>query len=383
MIHVPPLQPDEIAWGFLCRIRALNVPQPDGQRASPLQAWVRALREEQGVRSNIALIAELTGTSPDDVEYRHTLAPLLGIMMPSVVLEKPSECRRPLRWHHPHQHSAYLCRRCAEEDLNFWGFSYWRRSHQTPGVAWCPKHRCPLEYVEQRGGIAGLPHTVIPRFQRDTTCEVATHGLENPTVLRYGEVCQAFLECARPFRSEQFVRCTKRRATQLGVRMFTLPWLDGPYLSDLARMSVSGPWLQRFFPAVSSETFGTYVGSLDRTITHVWGGLSPLAYALALALLYESADEAMHALTSTPAFAESPESDAPPVKREESNERGPTVSGSLEVERAGTVMSVQAALRAFAAGAPIQVACLSTGVAPPMLEQALRCALAKQGMPEH
>lgn len=76
---------------------------------------------------------------------------------------------------------------------------------------------------------------------------------------------------APAWRSEQFVRCTRHRATPLGLRTFTLPWLDGPYLRDLARMSLSGPWLQRFVPAVSSERSGTYAGSLDRTITHMCG----------------------------------------------------------------------------------------------------------------
>lgn len=39
---------------------------------------------------------------------------------------------------------GFICAHCIQEDLGFWGGSYWRRSHQLPGTYFCGKHGTAL-----------------------------------------------------------------------------------------------------------------------------------------------------------------------------------------------------------------------------------------------
>jgi hypothetical protein len=36
--------------------------------------------------------------------------------------------------------NAFFCKRCVQDDMASFGYCYWRRSHQIPGVHWCEKH---------------------------------------------------------------------------------------------------------------------------------------------------------------------------------------------------------------------------------------------------
>ena len=44
---------------------------------------------------------------------------------------------------------ATLCRDCIAEDINHWGFSYWRREHQLLGARWCTRHGNVLHFVDK------------------------------------------------------------------------------------------------------------------------------------------------------------------------------------------------------------------------------------------
>jgi hypothetical protein len=57
------------------------------------------------------------------------------------------------RWglHHavlyPSRVSIRSCSECASEDVEQFGFAWFRRGHQLPGVEWCLQHSCPLSQM--------------------------------------------------------------------------------------------------------------------------------------------------------------------------------------------------------------------------------------------
>ena len=72
----------------------------------------------------------------------HSLLPLSHVVTPEDCEFLPLLSPRILRKRGmmPLRKGGYYCDHCIAEDLNFWGFSYWRRSHQIPGLHWCEKH---------------------------------------------------------------------------------------------------------------------------------------------------------------------------------------------------------------------------------------------------
>ena len=52
----------------------------------------------------------------------------------------------PTRLRVPVNYLRY-CPECIEEDLKFWNFSYWRKSHHFPGVDWYTKHFLSLIHI--------------------------------------------------------------------------------------------------------------------------------------------------------------------------------------------------------------------------------------------
>ncbi len=377
MIHVPPLQPDEIAWGFLCRVRALNEPSHEVQNGIPMPEWIRRARQAHDVETDVQLVAKLTKTSPRHVEFRHTLAPFWGIARAGRSREDTGGGRQRHRPRNSFPCSACFCPKCLGEDRNYWGFSYWRRSHQIPGIMWCPKHRSPLRWLHQAGGMRYLPHAAHCTLPASVDADAAFHALRTPTIQRYGKICHAFLDREQPFSVEQLTRCMQRKAKHLGVRT---SWEgqrgDGPFLSDLALTFVAGPWLQRYFREVAEKQPGACISSFDNAITSLsLTRPSTSTYALALALLYDSADTAMGDLASTMVPA------GPHINRELDGQRERArfaASGKPSAMDAEATTGVQAALSAFAAGSSIQVACQSAGVASLILETILRSLLAEQ-----
>lgn len=168
------------------------------------------------------------------------------------------------------------------------------------------------------------------------------------------------------------------RARELGVRVLlqdSYLLRENPFLSDVAKTFAGGPWLKHFFPEVNKKAAREFIGTLDRTISIPSRSCAPRAYALALALLYESADVAMCEVTSLPA-PEDPM--AAPNATLTSEESCLAVHESPALTDECDTPAVRAAVRAFAAGTRMSSVYDLMGVAPHTLEKAIRSVLAKQ-----
>lgn len=97
--------------------------------------------------SQAAVVAQM---DVQDVIWLHSLAPFHLLLKPEqraindaaggYVRMSPygTEIMKIAR---PH---GFACAHCIQEDLGFWGGSYWRRSHQLPGTYFCSKHGTAL-----------------------------------------------------------------------------------------------------------------------------------------------------------------------------------------------------------------------------------------------
>jgi len=71
-----------------------------------------------------------------------------------------------------------FCRICAAQECSSLGFSYWHRTHQLPGVLWCPEHRVSLHITPQ--------HQLSPATVTDwAACTESRDDHENVIYRRY------------------------------------------------------------------------------------------------------------------------------------------------------------------------------------------------------
>jgi hypothetical protein len=134
---------DELASGYLGRLLILNGLPVTTAAKRYLAGLVATKGPIATADSWTAQLAAMAGQSVEAFRYQHTLLPFYGAVLATGVRSwlDPNERATEFR-HSAHQFNsqgAFLCPECVGEDMSFWGVSYWRRSHQLPGVIWCDK----------------------------------------------------------------------------------------------------------------------------------------------------------------------------------------------------------------------------------------------------
>lgn len=347
----PKALPDELAQGLLIRAQLLTLGSPTdtlaalAARAAPAIdlgrkcAWAELLAGASGISfgpfcsgHTLMPFRSAVRRAPDCVEFG-----AMDDALQSYSIGAPIRTGDVLN----------LCPECVAEDLAFWGFSYWRRSHQLPGCVLCAKHQVALHRVlltESRV----LPHRVVD--QSSALDPLVVHSAKtNLVIQRYAEISLALAQRSRPVSTAWMAHILRRRVqmreAQAGRKVRRLTHIA----DDLIR----GPWQRRFFEGIDANS--VQINSLDRTCSSVRLPYSTIFYALALAVLFDSADDAMNEVNNSvvDAFVQ--------------DVNGETTSG-------GQGHGLPAAARAFYCGASVVDAARSQGVEVQQLEELLRAA---------
>ncbi len=299
MIHAPSLMPDEDARGYWGRVLRLNsVSERPTSEAAFLNS-VRARLAAQGGSQpeQIAALSCLANAPMPAIVSAHTTTPFVGAVLPLVGAgwcddtHVAKELRRAATKSQTSCRS--ICPACAAEDIDFWGFSYWRRSHQVPYIMSCSKHDMPLFRAREISSWQTMPLEDLPHARPDPDTLV-TQAIEAPVLRRYADVCAEQLNRSRPISTLQAVRALTIRARAIGLS----PWdaKSGRKLSDLATDCISAPWQVEFARRWQGRGKGPGLQALDATLLRLRGACDAPAYALAIALLWDSVDDAINAL---------------------------------------------------------------------------------------
>lgn len=180
--------------------------------------------------------------------------------------------------------SPYACEDCIREDLDFWGFTYWRRAHQIPGVLWCPKHHSPLFRAERLRSWQLMPHEAPASADQPHRTWLA-HAQGTAVLQRYADVCLELLTWPRPMSTLQVVHALAQRGRSIGLDIDAATPLSG-----MAREQLMEPLREALLPRCKGQRSPYQIdGTLNRMLP-VLGGTD---YALAIALLYDTADDGL------------------------------------------------------------------------------------------
>lgn len=230
----------------------------------------------------------------------HTTLPLRrGITSYQPELQHGCESNRNMLWTtgmRSARPGAYFCSECAHEDVAFHGQSYWRREHQIPGLLSCPKHSEPLRYLDDESAFLMSPISFI-EDANVVNVEWAEEIQQNETIQRYLQFCSVLLESKSPFDVKNVRDVLRSKASEFGFHSHNRPG-NAPLLSDEVIERCGRTWLATVLPSLASKPQGKLLNQLDGVLYQATSASSVYAYALACAVLFDSSDEAVNAISS-------------------------------------------------------------------------------------
>lgn len=192
---------------------------------------------------------------------------------------------------------AYFCEKCVACDLELYGQSYWRRSHQIPGVFWCPEHSFPLRYVSGQAAFNSSPGELLPSSLANDA-EWVSDVQNNPVIRGYVELSLKLMASRAPFDSESVSNTLVAQARSQGFDVSIYGFSLDNMLHEVVRQ-YGRRWLDTVMPTyrnrrkkLSIRCFRSkrYVEEEQRQ------GSFLIQCILACPILYGSAEEALAAL---------------------------------------------------------------------------------------
>jgi hypothetical protein len=251
----------------------------------------RSLSQTKGVAHTHRNIARLIGMDPAEYVRSHTLVPFARIVKPSDAEltdfdELEARRRQKNNSAFVYRTAAYFCPECAAEERLKYGFSYWKRILQIPGINCCPEHAIPLAGIVDSNAFNKTPDSwrsnaiAVPQ-------KLAKLGRES-IVQRYAMIAKIFLETDVRVTLAVASKCISDRVRAIRFSMWE--WQNEAFLSDYIRQSYPLIWLEESYPDLLRSVKSKIFRPIDATSRiEICRGQ---AYAMVLAALFDDAEEA-------------------------------------------------------------------------------------------
>lgn len=295
-ISLPRIQPGELCKGYLGRVAVSNAIKDLPSLLAAVGALSTAPATLQGQRTN-AVLAEVTGYHLGNFHAEHTILPFQKAVRPSRLwgpFASTAEPRVALAFRFPFHTSdapIFLCPLCAIADVETTGVSFWYRSHQLRGVVACGKHGVGLKSIAPRS-IDKFPHTLLLDSVA-VPLDIVDDALSRPLARRYAQFCEMLATRTEPYTTEQFTAAISTRVHLLDPDAKGKPVRVSRYIQD----QQDSRWLQEYFPKLQRIRSLSNLNSFDRVGIRLDLAYPTPYYALALALLFETVDEASQQLS--------------------------------------------------------------------------------------
>ena len=303
MILVPYPLPDEFDRNIQRRLREMNDFGSDTKMFDVLKNALApgAKGTRQDPWAKVELLARTCRMNLPSFIRQHTTLPLrraITSYRPELVHGSP-ECGSMLRTTVTRRarRGAYLCQSCVTEDAKNVGIPYWRLSQQLPGAYWCESHQEPLAFLEEESAFYQSPEFVAKLFKPLDRTWVKSL-ISSDAVQRFLGLCTAFMKRDRPLAVSKVSPILRERAKVLGLNTYGCSNPSRPLLSDLVQEKFPKRWLATVSPKLVDKPRGEMMLAMDGVLYLQNAASSSLAYILAMAVLYDSVDDALSDLTS-------------------------------------------------------------------------------------
>lgn len=282
--HIPTLIPDELWSGYLGRFGIFNGVSSRIDSERMLHDYFQKSPTETSLISMLAQLYEF------DIEYfvnNHTLIPITKYVEVRRSADNEIDDRSlRILGGKTLKHWGCFCEECAKEDIKYLGFSFWRRSHQMPGVDWCLKHQTPLCETLIKDNFYQQPayHLTNNNFKK-----ADISSIQNPSVLKYVQLIQNIFDLPKPIRHLDVALERKLKT----LKSQTPKNCNSGRLSEIVLRDFPIDWLKKHFISLNNLFYGEYHHSLDE-IDYYHHKNQPYPYLLLVAAaIYKDADNAI------------------------------------------------------------------------------------------
>jgi hypothetical protein len=253
MIIVKPM-PDEFCRGHIGRLRQLNF---FNSSAAYLKSISSLYRESHGAARPLEAVASLNNIPVHSYLLLHTLLPITNLIIRADELDPIMTWSSYIVSAHglsKNHRGGYFCDQCVREDIDFWGYSYWRRSHQILGMRCCEKHNLhPLRYASSIATFDHSPHFWSGDIKIKASI-YANQYRESSPIQRYGAACQSLLD-------NHVAWDIKHVRTQLEKRL-KIPEFENLF-NKTHRASLSKILLERYPPQFLNGMISSFISNCD------------------------------------------------------------------------------------------------------------------------
>lgn len=294
---IPPLLPDEHLECYRGRLGGFNA----FSERSQVTRFIGRLQpdgslEASSKRTFLESVAIVNQRSISDIVMQHTLWPLTAaIGRPSDPEKIESIAKNPFAsdvFTRKTGPRLWLCQSCVKEDLRKRKFTYWRCSHQVPGLLRCQTHKTQLFFIGMESLMVDDPAEVLHRAE-SINADLHAEIEGNPLACRFGEFVDVVFKEKIIFEYSSCIS-TLRSAICPTVKDMH-PRL--PIESFLSRLqdSLSVPWLSWVMPSVIPGR-GHRAHFFSNWIITNTAQFSITSLAIIASTIFSSTNEAIHAL---------------------------------------------------------------------------------------
>jgi hypothetical protein len=281
--------PEELYQGYLGRLSILN-------GFDITSALLRKIRERAGDDSSFCPPTGILAPIEPDVSLgqliqHHTLLPYHRAVV-NARFDRPHDQLDSQDYSQLHSlargFKGYFCPECVREDHQYWGFSYWRRAHQLPGVACCSKHNTQLAHVFRGESVFSEMIKPCHAGSYDFTKREFREILQNPVLHRFNEISYALLEFRFPMSCASAKECMSHA---ISLRPSGGTGTDRLFISEMACQRLPKSWLDKNSFDLERPRCRRVYPKLD-TLSFLIGDTTRIA--IALALLFDTVEDAIN-----------------------------------------------------------------------------------------
>ena len=154
ILNIPKIMDDELFFSYVLRTASANAYiRSQFMRDFVDESKKHYFRLSYGMNNRILKFAESIGANPAELFLKTTLYPLISMMVSkqkqihiiNYVLRDSHKYASIITPIQSEIKELYICPCCVEEERNAYGFSWYHRAHNFPGIIACHKHRVPLK----------------------------------------------------------------------------------------------------------------------------------------------------------------------------------------------------------------------------------------------
>ncbi len=294
--------PDEIAKGFYGRVQRLNgwVSERDSLRS--LCRWAASEHQSDDQLCLIEMLAMVAGIEIKSFVRDHSTLPFArAVVVKKVDVLHGSPGHRKLlqmRAMCDLRPGVFFCQECVKEDLDFHGAPYWRRSHQLPGAFWCQKHGCGLSVARSVRALQSLPTDFLEDCEQ-VSSEWVQELKSCGAIRNFLAISSDLLTRSVPLDELHVSRAVRARCSELEGHTNLDSSQSQLRVKELIETKFEKRWLGQLASHVGRKP-DQFWKTMDRSIGGTRAGINSVGYTLIFAALYESADEAVNAMVTSP-----------------------------------------------------------------------------------